>query len=162
MPVPSQIANAAHDYQRNNALLTKGIAGLTAEEWLRRPNDTSNNTMWIVGHVIWARAAVLGFLGSPFTSPWLGLFSRGAKLESGAAYPTLEEAATAWQEMSAQLTGAMETVSDEVLAKPGPERIPSADGKVSGVVNFLAHHETYHIGQIAYLRCWLGHEGVAG
>ena len=45
---------------------------------------------------------------------------------------------------------------------PDPHGIPSPDGKVSGVVAFLAHHETYHVGQTAYLRCYLGHEGVAG
>ncbi len=43
--------------------------------------------------------------------------------------------------------------------KPGP---PSADGKLSGTVNFMALHETYHVGQVAYVRSFLGHAGVMG
>jgi hypothetical protein len=26
----------------------------------------------------------------------------------------------------------------------------------------MAYHETYHVGQAAYLRCWLGHKGLMG
>jgi hypothetical protein len=162
MPIASAIEIAAQEYERNNALLKKGIAGLTDEEWLRQPNESSNHLLWIVCHVIWARGALLGLLGSPWTRPWFPLFARGVKRDTAAAYPTPEEVTLALQEVSASLTAAMEAASDETLAKPSPERIPSADGKLSGVVNFLAHHETYHIGQVAYLRCWLGHEGVAG
>jgi hypothetical protein len=162
MPISSQIAIAAQDYQRNNALLKKGIDGLTAEEWRLRPNDSSNHMLWIVGHVVWTRSVLLNFLGTSWTRPWLSLFARGAKLDEAAAYPTPEEAMLAWQETSELLTAAMEGAPDEVLDKPSPQGIPSADRKVSGVVNFLAHHETYHIGQVAYLRCWLGHGGIAG
>jgi uncharacterized damage-inducible protein DinB len=41
-------------------------------------------------------------------------------------------------------------------------KVPSADGTLGGVINFLAYHDTYHTGQVAFLRGWLGHEGVAG
>ena len=34
--------------------------------------------------------------------------------------------------------------------------------QVSGIVNFLAIHETYHVGQASYLRGWLGHKGLMG
>lgn len=162
MPFPSQIANAAHSFQMNDDLLKKGFEGLTPEEWLRRPNDSSNHLLWIAGHVIWARGRVLEFLGTEWSRPWLPLFSRGAKLVDSAEYPTPQEATLALQEVTAALTAAMEGASEETLSKPAPERIPSADGKISGLVGFLAYHETYHVGQVAYLRSWLGHGGVAG
>ena len=68
----------------------------------------------------------------------------------------------AWDESCARLGAAMESVSEEALAAPATSGPPSADGKVSGIVNFLAYHETYHIGQASYLRGWLGHPGVMG
>jgi uncharacterized damage-inducible protein DinB len=162
MPIPSQIASAAVDYQLNTEQLNKCIEGLTAEEWLRQPNDHSNHILWIVGHVIWARARALKFLGTEWSKPWFPLFARGAKLVTAADYPPPEEFAAAWRELTAAFNAGLEAVTEETLSKPGPERPPSADGKVSGVVYFFARHETYHIGQLAYLRCWLGHEGVAG
>jgi hypothetical protein len=162
MPIPSQIAGAAHNFQFNTGLFNKSIDGLTNEEWLRRPNDKSNHLMWIFGHVIWARGVMLKFLESEYSKPWFPLFARGAKLDESAQYPTPEEAKAAWEEITARLTAAMESVSEEVLSKPSPQGIPSPNGKVSGVAGFLAHHETYHLGQTAYLRSWLGHGGIVG
>jgi len=69
---------------------------------------------------------------------------------------------SAWNEVSGVLAGAMENASEEALAQPATGGPPSADGKVSGIVNFLAIHETYHVGQAAYLSCWMGHKGIMG
>jgi len=162
MPIPSQITGAANSFQFNTDLFKKSLDGLTPEECLRRPNDKSNHMTWIFCHVIWARGVVLKFLGTEFSKPWFPLFARGVKLDESAAYPTPEEALAAWDEVTRQLTTAMEGASEEALSKPGPPGIPSPDGKVSGVVGFLAHHETYHLGQTAYLRSWLGHGGIVG
>jgi hypothetical protein len=162
MPVPNEIANAAATYRMNGEMLAKSFAGLTPEEWLRRPGESSNHLLWIVGHVIWARAAVLGLLGVQWSKPWAPLFSRGAKLGDAAQYPSPEEMAAAWTEVSAALTSALEAVSSEALAAPAPPRVPNFDGTVGGTVGFLGLHESLHVGQAAYLRTWLGHEGVAG
>ncbi|MGD0787094.1 MAG: DinB family protein [Terracidiphilus sp.] len=162
MTIPSQIASAAFTYGLNTGLFKKSFEGLTTEDWLRRPSDSSNHLLWIVGHVIWARGVALGFLGAPWTNSWAPLFGRGVKLDDSAEYPRPEELTLAWEEVSARLTAALEDASEETLSAPSPERIPSADGKASGVINFLAGHESYHLGQVAYLRCWMGHTGIAG
>ena len=67
-----------------------------------------------------------------------------------------------WAETSKLLATALDTVSEEAMAQPSVKGPPSADGKISGVINFLAIHETYHIGQASYLRGWLGHKGPDG
>jgi hypothetical protein len=54
----------------------------------------------------------------------------------------------------------MENVSEQQLALPAPQ--PSTDGKISGLIGFLSFHETYHVGQVALLRCWLGRKGIVG
>jgi len=162
MPVPSQLSIAAYSFKSNTNLLQKSFDGLTAEEWLHRPNGSSNHLLWVVGHVLWARGAVLGLLGSPWTSPSAALFARGVKVEDAGKYPAPEELSAALSDSSARLTAALEGASEEELAKPGPEKIPSVDGTVGGVVSFLAFHETTHVGQAAYLRAYLGHPGVMG
>ncbi len=162
MPVPNEIANAAAAYRMNSQALSKSFAGLTPEEWLRRPSESSNHLLWIVGHVIWARAAVTGLLGTKWSRPWLSLFARGAKVVDAGQYPSPQEITQAWEELTAALKSALEEVSVETLAAPSPEKIPTFDGKVSGTIGFLAFHEASHVGQAAYLRTWLGHEGVAG
>lgn len=160
MPVPAVIANAAENYRFNSGLLVKTVKDLTPEEWLNRPEDKGNHIAWIAGHVIWTRGRILKRLGVEWSLPWLELFGRGAKVDAATEYPLPEVLLDAWHEVSDLLAGALENVSEETLAQP--QGAPSMDGKISGTVNFLAIHETYHIGQIAYLCCWMGHKGPMG
>lgn len=162
MPIPDSIAIAALSFNQNANFLKKNVEGLTDEEWLRRPGDSANHMLWIVGHVAWARSMLLKRLGEDWSKPWFSLCGRGAKCEDSVAYPTPEEAMLVWDESSARLSAAMESVSPELLATPSTQGPPSADGKMSGVVNFLAYHETYHVGQLAYVRSLLGRPGVMG
>jgi hypothetical protein len=162
MPVPSQISIAAHAFGQSKALLAKSIDGLTPEEWLSSPTETSNPPLWIVGHLVWARSMALKLLGTKWERPWLPFFARGAKLPTGAECPSPEEVVLGWQEVSAELTAALEGATAEILAGAAPEKSPSFDGKVSGMVTFLAFHEAYHVGQAAYLRRWMGHGRIVG
>jgi uncharacterized damage-inducible protein DinB len=161
MPIPGSIAVSAVNYNMNADFLKKNVEGLTDEEWLRRP-AAANHLLWIVGHVCWTRSMLLKRLGDDWSKPWFSHFARGAKLDESAAYPTPEEVRLTLDESTERLKAAMESVSEEALATPSTQGPPSADGKVSGVVNFLAFHETYHVGQASYLRSWLGHAGVMG
>jgi uncharacterized damage-inducible protein DinB len=162
MPVPQVIATAAENYRFNSDFLVKMVSDLSPEEWLRRPDEKCNHIAWVVGHVVWTRKALLTRLGTEWSQPWLGMFARGGKCEDGAAYPSPETLLDAWRDVSGVLAGTLDKVSEEALAQPATSGPPSADGKVSGIVNFLAIHETYHIGQASYLRSWLGHKGLMG
>jgi uncharacterized damage-inducible protein DinB len=162
MAVPSQIVQAAGSYRFNAQLLDKSIDGLTAEEWQKRPGESSNAMIWVAGHIVWARSRVLGLLGKEWSKPWLASFERGSKPGDAAKDPSPEELVAAWQEVKAALSAALEEASEQALDAPGPEKIPSFDGKLSGTVAFMAWHEGYHVGQAAYLHRWLGHGQVAG
>jgi uncharacterized damage-inducible protein DinB len=162
MPIATEIATAADIYRQNEAYLAKSIEGLTAEEWHSRPNDTSNSMLWVVGHVVWARSRTLKFLGETWERPWLKQFARGAKPGEVTDYPSPDEVVLGLKETKASLTAAIENATGEVLGAAAPEKSPSFDGTIGGLVNFLAFHEAYHVGQAAYLRRWLGREGVSG
>ena len=163
MPVAAVIAAAAYEYQQNTRILEKMVKDLTPQEWLRHPESCPNNVAWVVGHVVWTRKQLLKRLGAEWPQPWPDSFGRGRRPESDEEYPTAEALLAAWIEIGAWTDAALENVPEQTLAepvsKPGP---PTADGKISGAVNFMAWHETYHLGQISYLRSWLGHTGVMG
>jgi uncharacterized damage-inducible protein DinB len=162
MPVPAVIATAAENYRFNSDFLTKMVSDLSPEEWLRRPDEKLNHIAWIVGHVIWARKAVLTRLGTDWSQPWLSSFARGVKCNDVATFPSPDTLMDNWREVSGVLATALDGASEDVLSTPSTQGPPSADGKISGVVNFLAIHETYHVGQASYLRSWLGHKGLMG
>ena len=100
MPVPTVIANAAENYRFNSDFLLKMVQDLTPEEWLRRPDEKLNHIAWIVGHVIWARKAVLTRLGAEWSQPWLSSFARGVKCNDVAAFPPPDTLMEGWREVS--------------------------------------------------------------
>jgi uncharacterized damage-inducible protein DinB len=161
MPVPAVIAAAAENFRFNSQFLENSVKDLAPEDWLRRPAANMNHITWIVGHMTWTRGRLLHYIGVEWAQPSLDLFARGAKLAEDSAYPSPESLLGAWRESTSAVTAALENVSDDALAQPSAHP-RSADGKISGIVNFLAFHETYHGGQISYLRCWLGHKGLMG
>lgn len=163
MSIAASVVHAAEDYRFNNKFVLNTVKELSPEEWMKRPNDASNHIAWIVGHLIWTRKRVLARLGTEWSAPWLELFARGTKVEDQGAYPSSGALMDAWSEVGGLLAGALEHASEESLAiRVTPPAPPTTDGKVSGLIRFLAWHETYHVGQICYVRGLLGHTGMMG
>lgn len=162
MPIAERISTAASTYRQNEGLLAKSFEGLSHEEWLRRPSEPSNPMLWIVGHIVWGRSRVLALLGEEWTRKWLPLFARGAMLGNDAQYPAPEEVVAGLDDVAARLATALEEAAPQKLTAPVGDKSPSYDGTLAGMITYLAFHETYHVGQTAYLRCWLGHDGIVG
>jgi uncharacterized damage-inducible protein DinB len=162
MPVPAVIAAATENYRFNSDFLTKMVADLAPEEWFKHPAENRNHIAWIVGHCVWSRRAILTRLGTEWSQDWLDNLKRGAPVAEDSAYPSPAIMADSWAETSRLLAIALSAASDDALAVPSIKGPPSADGKISGVINFMAIHETYHVGQASYLRGWLGHKGLMG
>jgi len=163
MPVHASIAQAAEDYRFNNNFLLNTVKDLSPEEWLKRPGDSGNHITWLVGHLLWTRKRILARLGAEWSESWLDLFARGVKPDAWSEYPSPDVMMDAWSRAGSLLNGALEGVSEELLRTPvTPPVPPTADGKVSGLIRFLSWHETYHMGQICYVRCLLGHKGMMG
>jgi len=163
MPIPAAIATASENYRFNSSFLKKTVIDLSPEEWLRRPDDKLNHIAWIVGHMAFSRSRLLHVVGTEWPLPALEpLFGRGSKLQADAAYPSPESLLTTWSDAGHALAAAFEEVSEDLLSRPAPQGPPTLDGKIGGIVGFMAIHETYHLGQASYLRAWLGHKGLMG
>ena len=162
MPVPAVIAAFADNYRFNSRALNQTVGDLAPEEWLKRPDERLNHIAWIVGHMAYSRSRLLHFMGTEWTRPGLELFGRGSKLQPDSAYPSAESLTNIWSESGHAMAAAFESASEEHLSQPAAQGPPSTDGKISGIVHFMAVHETYHLGQASYLRSWLGHKGFMG
>jgi hypothetical protein len=58
--------------------------------------------------------------------------------------------------------GTLSGISEATLAKPAKPNVPSFDQKISGNLVFFGYHETYHVGQLAYLTKWVGGGQIVG
>jgi len=154
--------NISGMFRASTDIISKAIADVQPEDWFRTPGDDSNHLMWLLGHVVVHRGQVLKTLGTDWNSSWASLFSRGSQRVDQAEYPTVDEMRAAWDEISQQLKSALREAPLEVLTKDAPEGPPSFDKKLSGTVAFYAFHDTYHAGQVSFLRKWLGYGQVIG
>jgi uncharacterized damage-inducible protein DinB len=153
--------NIAGIFKTNTDLFKRTIQGVPPDQLFARPGDDSNHLLWIAGHVVVHRALVLKILGQEWSAPWEGLFARGSKLTAPEQYPAIEDIMQAWDEVSGRLSASLGSAAQEVLAQPVSQG-RTLDGKVSGKIAFLSLHETYHVGQMAYLRKWLGFGQAVG
>jgi hypothetical protein len=134
----------------------KALDGMDREALLTRPGARSNPPIWIAGHLTLHRARLLNLLGASHGFPWTGLFDTGSRITDLAVYPDASAIAELWRELSDDLNSRLDSMTATELASDAPPRIASPDGTMRGVISLFAFHEGYHIGQLGFLRKWLG------
>jgi len=159
---PKQLATTAQMFDTSAQLFNKAVAGLSDDQWLAQPGPDSNHLLWIAGHLIVARGKVLRMLGQEWSAPWESLFSRGAAQPAPDSCPRPDEIQRAWKDVSERLPIALAHADSEFLSRPAAEGRPTLDGTVGGTISFFSFHESYHLGQMGYLRKWLGQGQVVG
>ena len=152
----TDLATIQSMFKTNEEFFKRTINDVPDDMWLKQMDDGSNHLLWIVGHMLVARANVPKLMGEQWSAPWEKLFVRGAKRVSADQYPSPAEMRKAWDELSDKMTKAFANTNPEALASPAKEGAPTLDGTVAGTVGFLCLHETYHVGQLGYLHKWLG------
>jgi uncharacterized protein YndB with AHSA1/START domain/uncharacterized damage-inducible protein DinB len=146
----------------NDGLVARSFEKVTDEELWRRPTDKNNPMLWIFGHIVNTRAVMLKMFGESFDTGWGDLFDRGAGLHDAARYPTRETIQGVAREVNTRLYAKLAALTDGELASPAPRSPVPAVKTTTDLIAFLVMHDTYHVGQLAYVRKAIGHAGVAG
>jgi hypothetical protein len=151
-----------NQFNFNNGIYERTVQGIPPEQWLIQPSQESNHLLWVVGHAAVSRAMAVRLLGGEWSAPWQNLFARGQNRVDKGQYPSVAEVQHAWNEISGRLMSALPSASLELMGKPVEKGKPSIDGTVGGTVGFLCLHESYHLGQMGFIRKWLGHGQAVG
>jgi len=136
----------------NERLFLNALEGVTDEQANERLSDHNNPLIWIATHTTWARYNMLLFLGKPSKNPFDGKFEQFKAYDAADNYPTLEIVKSEWKKASMLLKEALEQVTEEQLAAESPLKNPTGDFSNAGTFAFLVQHESYDIGQIAFLK----------
>ena len=147
--IVSQLLDSTHLY-------TRALSGIDHEDLLTRPGPRSNPLIWVAGHLVQQRTRLLGAFGPPRQIPWDDLFRTGSVIGDLRLYPTTGELEAVWRSASEELMRRIEAAPEEHLARPAPDWLISHDGTLRGGLSYAAFHEAYHVGQMGYLRKWLG------
>jgi uncharacterized damage-inducible protein DinB len=154
-------APTAMIFSFNEPFVHQALSGLSEEELHRPPSDRNNNMLWIAGHIVQTRAMVLGFLGDHVNTGWGKLFDRGAALVDASQYPARDQIERVMRDVSARLNAKLASLTDDVLKRPATMQVPGTK-TVADELAFFAFHDSYHIGQLSYIRKSLGYPGLAG
>jgi len=142
---------------------TRSLQGLSTDELLKRPGEHSNCMLWIAGHLASSRSRMLDMLGVKIDVPSAPIFTRGAaKITGEAEAPGIDDILKAYEQCTQALKERFETLTASELDAVSPVQLPSEDKSVLGTLNFMAFHETYHTGQMAFLHTWLGKGQLVG
>ena len=118
--------------------------------------------LWIFGHMVHTRAQILMLLGDDFDAGLGNAFARGAALQDTSGYPSREKINEASREVNRRLYAKLGALTDADVSKAASRSFTNAVQTLGDQVAFLAMHDTYHVGQLAYVRKALGLPGVVG
>lgn len=161
-PLRPVLAPIALQLKYNGALMKSVLAGLAPADLWHRPTDRSNPILWIYGHIVSTRASLAGMLGERINTGWGSVFDRGAELLAADRYPAVQEIERVNREVVERLKAKFAALTDAELAGPPIEtHLPGVTTLAEQLAGY-AFHESYHVGQMAYVRKALGHSRVAG
>ena len=144
----------------NETLFDRAVGGLSDGELRRMPAGEANPMLWIAGHVAAYRTLLAAMVGAGSPVAWAPLFAQKSQPSDDAAYPTVAEIQQTLRETGTKLRARFEQTTEADLAAPAPRSFPIDDKTMRGAVLFLAYHESYHAGQMAYVRKCLGYPGI--
>jgi uncharacterized damage-inducible protein DinB len=136
----------------NSDLLLNCLDGLSDAEARTRLPGGGNHLAFLAAHLADSRHFLADRLGRPLANPLTGYLTDARGIDDIAAWPALGELRDAWCSVSAHLRATLEGLSAEDLARPSRDRFPLTDGSQLGVITFLVQHDSYHVGQAAFLR----------
>jgi hypothetical protein len=139
----------------NERLFLNALEGVSDEQANERISGHNNPLIWIATHTVWARYNMLAFLGRPVQNPFEGKFENAKAYQVADNYPSLETVKTEWRKASALVKEALQTVTEEHLAAEAPVKSPIGEFSNGGTFAFLVQHESYDIGQMAFLKKYL-------
>jgi uncharacterized damage-inducible protein DinB len=127
----------------------------------RRISSATNSLAFVAVHVLDARAYLTKALGGDGTHAFTEMLSAVNSIEEVDELPTLDQIRTAWADVTARLLERVTAVSSSELEAEAPAAFPIADPTVLGMIAFLVQHDSYHVGQMAFLRKALGFHAMS-
>jgi hypothetical protein len=158
--MPARIDSISLIFKLNNEMVVRSLTDVSDEDCWRRPSS-GNPLGWLLGHVTYSRAGLMKTLGFPY-DPGIGKgFERGSHLADPCDYPTRAVLENAWRDTRGRMRDAFAALTEEKLAEPAGRSLPGVKS-VADLIAFSAFHESYHVGQMGYVRRLLGQSGIAG
>lgn len=146
----------------NTRLLLNALDGIDEEAARKRPNERTNHVLFLACHLVDARHYLARSLGLASESPFKAMLDDADGIDDVKEFPSLQEVREAWKEVGGRLSRHIADLEPADLEKPAPHAFPIEGGEsLLGCLAFLVQHDSYHLGQVAFLRRYLGFEAMS-
>jgi len=122
----------------------------------RRLSEDVNDVAFIALHVLDARCFLARQLGGRARTQVTDALADVNCASELKVRPPVESIRRAWRDLAPKLERRLAAVTSAHLAGKAKPQFPIEDRTILGAVAFLLEHESYHIGQLALLRKYLG------
>jgi len=147
-------------YKTNSTLLTNSFAKVTEVDSLKRPNKRTNSMIFIALHVLDARCFILTQIGLKTKNPFGKYVDWAKTIDEIITYPKLKKVLSEWKRIDRILVEELNGINSRKLNSDQQFEFP--DGKkIINMLAFLAAHESYHVGQISFIRKYLGYPATS-
>jgi len=143
-------------FELNTDLLLNSLDGLSDEEAHRRLAGGGNSIAFLTAHLTDTRHFLAQRLGHPLANPLSRYLAEASSIDDVVDWPSLDDQREWWRVAGRHLCGIVAARTGEELRRPNAHRFPMGDSSELGLIAFLAQHESYHVGQVAFLRRQLG------
>jgi len=143
-------------FDLNTDLLLNCLDGLSDIEARHRLETGGNSIIFLAEHLTDTRHFLVARLGHTLANPVARYLADVRSIDEITEWPTVEEIRSAWQAVSAHLQSVLTGLTATELAEPNAHRFPVDDTTRLGMLAFLAQHDSYHLGQIGFIRRQLG------
>jgi uncharacterized damage-inducible protein DinB len=151
-----RVAPLATILDLNTDLLLNCLDGLSQEQAQHRLDGGGNSVIFLAAHLADSRHFLAARLGRPLSNPLSRYLADAQSIEDIGEWPSLEEIRRAWLAVSAHLREVLPALGAVELAREKTHKFPVPDSTPLGMIAFLTQHDSYHVGQAAFLRRQLG------
>ena len=157
-----RVAPLADLYNLNTNLVNKTLENLSDDVAHKRVNDTGTSLHWIIGHITNSRHYVGGLFKAGTQFEKSDLFNGGIPIKEPSEYPSITEIKKTFEDVSEKFMKRLEELTDDDINKKLENKLPVDDDTMLAAISFFSLHESYHVGQLSYIRRQLGMDGLTG
>ena len=140
----------------NTDLLLNCLDGLSEAEAQHRLQGGGNSLAFLIAHLTDTRHFMATRLKRPLANPLTPLLADARSIDDIRDWPPIDELRSAWRAISDHLAAVLPSLTHEELGEPNVHRFPMGDSTRLGLIAFLTQHDSYHVGQAAFLRRQIG------
>ena len=130
----------------NTDLLLNCLDGLSDAEAQHRLQGGGNSLAFLLAHLTDTRHFLATRLKRPLPNPFASLLADARSIDDIQGWPSVDELRAAWRTISDHLASVLPSLTAEELSEANV---------------FLTQHDSYHVGQAAFLRRQVGKPAMA-